>query len=64
MTIINLTQHQATAEQVAQGVIDLQGSDLATLKNLILSACRQMAIFTTRALTLRVLLTNQAQKLQ
>ena len=35
MTIINLTQHQATPEQVEAGVIDLQGDDLAQLKKLL-----------------------------
>lgn len=33
--MINLTQHNATAEQLAQGVVDLQGDDLATLKKLL-----------------------------
>lgn len=35
MAILNLTQHAATAEQVAQGVIDLTGNDLATMKALL-----------------------------
>lgn len=35
MAILNLTQHAATAEQVAQGVIDLTGDDLATMKSLL-----------------------------
>lgn len=33
--IINLTQHVATSEQIAQGVVDLQGEDLAQLKKLL-----------------------------
>ena len=32
MKIINLTQHQTTAEQVAQGVVDLQGETLHSSK--------------------------------
>ncbi|MGQ9671485.1 MAG: hypothetical protein ACUVWY_15215 [Desulfosoma sp.] len=32
MLIINLTQHAATPEQVAAGVVDLQGEELAVLK--------------------------------
>lgn len=35
MAILNLTQHAATAEQVAQGVIDLTGDDLAAMKALL-----------------------------
>jgi len=35
MKILNLTQHAATVEQVAQGVIDLTGDDLATMKALL-----------------------------
>lgn len=30
--ILNFTQHPATAEQLAAGVIDLKGADLSTLK--------------------------------
>lgn len=33
--ILNLTQHSSTPEQQAQGVFDLQGSDLALLKQLL-----------------------------
>lgn len=33
--ILNLTQHQATPEQKDAGVFDLQGSDLALLKQLL-----------------------------
>lgn len=33
--IYNLTQHQATPEQVAQGVNDLEPEDLAALKELL-----------------------------
>lgn len=32
MFIINLTQHPATEEQIAEGVFDLEGEALATLK--------------------------------
>jgi len=32
MVVLNLTQHPATPEQLADGVVDLQGDDLATLK--------------------------------
>ncbi len=35
MTILNFTQHAATAEQVAAGVIDLMQHDLASLKELL-----------------------------
>ena len=35
MKILNLTQHAATTEQVAQGVIDLVGDELATIKSLL-----------------------------
>jgi len=35
MRIINLTQHAATAEQAAQGVIDLQGEALSDLRALL-----------------------------
>ena len=35
MTILNFTQHAATAEQVAAGVIDLMQHDLASLKALL-----------------------------
>jgi len=34
MAILNFTQHAATAEQVAAGVIDLMQHDLASLKAL------------------------------
>jgi hypothetical protein len=33
--ILNLTQHPATPEQVAAGVVDLIGDDLETLKFLL-----------------------------
>lgn len=33
--ILNLTQHPATPEQIAQGVVDLGGEDLAALKVLL-----------------------------
>jgi hypothetical protein len=33
--ILNLTQHPATAEQLAAGVIDLKGDELAALKSLL-----------------------------
>jgi len=33
--ILNLTQHPATPEQIAQGVVDLSGDDLAALKMLL-----------------------------
>jgi len=33
--IINLTQHPATNEQIAQGVVDLTGESLARLKSLL-----------------------------
>lgn len=33
--IINLTQHPATADQRAAGVVDLQGQELAALKELL-----------------------------
>lgn len=33
--ILNLTQHPATPEQVAAGVVDLTGDDLERLKNLL-----------------------------
>lgn len=33
--ILNLTQHPATPEQIAQGVVDLSGDDLAALKALL-----------------------------
>ena len=35
MAILNFTQHAATAEQVAAGVIDLMQHDLASLKALL-----------------------------
>lgn len=35
MSILNLTQHQATADQLAAGVVDLTGQDLAELKSLL-----------------------------
>ncbi len=35
MAILNFTQHAATAEQVAAGVIDLMQHDLASLKELL-----------------------------
>ena len=35
MTIINLTQHAATPDQVAAGVLDLQGDNLQRLKALL-----------------------------
>ena len=35
MSILNFTQHAATAEQVAAGVIDLMQHDLASLKELL-----------------------------
>lgn len=35
MTILNFTQHPATHEQVAQGVINLMHHDLAALKSLL-----------------------------
>lgn len=35
MTIVNLTQHASTAEQQAQGVFDLTGEQLVTLKALL-----------------------------
>ena len=35
MSILNFTQHAATAEQVAAGVIDLMQHDLASLKALL-----------------------------
>jgi hypothetical protein len=35
MTILNLTQHPATPEQLAAGVVDLTGADLGTLKGLL-----------------------------
>lgn len=35
MTIVNMTQHLATAEQKMDGVFDLTGSDLAALKGLL-----------------------------
>ena len=35
MTILNLTQHAATAEQVAAGVIDLMQHDQAALKSML-----------------------------
>lgn len=35
MIIINLTQHPATAEQIAAGVVDLNGEMLADLKALL-----------------------------
>ena len=35
MKIVNLTQHAATAEQQAQGVLDLQGEALSDLKALL-----------------------------
>ena len=35
MTILNLTQHAATAEQLAAGVVDLMQHDLASLKALL-----------------------------
>ena len=35
MAILNFTQHAATAEQVATGVIDLMQHDLASLKELL-----------------------------
>lgn len=35
MTILNLTQHAATAEQLAAGVVDLMQHDLAVLKGLL-----------------------------
>lgn len=34
-TIINLTQHQATADQVEAGVANLSGEDLAKLKSIL-----------------------------
>ena len=33
--ILNLTQHPATPEQIAAGVVDLQGDQLADLKTLL-----------------------------
>jgi hypothetical protein len=35
MVILNLTQHAATSEQVAAGVVDLMQHDLAILKGLL-----------------------------
>ena len=35
MSILNLTQHAATKEQVEDGVIDLEGEELAELKRLL-----------------------------
>lgn len=35
MKILNLTQHLATKEQVAQGVINLEGKDLEIIKNML-----------------------------
>lgn len=35
MTIINLTQHVATEDQVAAGVVNVQANFVATLKNLL-----------------------------
>ena len=35
MSTLNLTQHAATAEQLAVGVIDLDGDDLKTLRGLL-----------------------------
>ena len=35
MEILNLTQHPATQEQKAAGVVDLQGDELETLKELL-----------------------------
>ena len=35
MKILNLTQHAATVEQVAQGVIDLTGDNLSAMKALL-----------------------------
>lgn len=35
MSIINLTQHQATADQTAVGIVDVQDNFTATLKNLL-----------------------------
>jgi len=37
--IINLTQHAATAEQLAAGVVDLTGQDLSNLKALLTFVC-------------------------
>lgn len=46
MTIINLTQHQATEDQVAQGIVDVSPENLAKLKALLTFP----AIYTTSML--------------
>lgn len=35
MKLVNLTQHPATPEQKAEGVVDLEGEDLVLLKKLL-----------------------------
>lgn len=35
MSILNLTQHQATADQLAAGMVDLTGQDFVNLKSLL-----------------------------
>lgn len=53
MTIINLTQHQATEDQVAQGVVNLEGALLSGLK----------AYLTFPAVYDKKFLVNNAQKI-
>ena len=46
MTIINLTQHQATEDQVAVGVVNVIGANLTDLKTLLTFP----AVYTTEML--------------